>query len=110
MVRKMIVDGTRGPGSEHNRDDALIKLFLQATGLKEKVLSGDGASLSQLAETEGITRSYFTRLLRLAFLAPDITKAIFNGTQPSTLTANKLMADTRLPLNRPEQRSTLGFA
>ena len=110
MEKKMIVDGTRGPGGKHKRDAALIKLLVRAHGLKEKLLSGDGASLTRLAETEGITRSYFTRLLRLGFLAPDITKAIFNGTQPPTLTANKLMSDTRLPLEWPKQRNALGFA
>jgi hypothetical protein len=47
--------------------------------------------------------------VRLAFLAPDIVAAILAGNQPTTLTANKLMADTRLPLDWQEQRATLGF-
>ena len=57
-----------------------------------------------------ITRYQWFKPLRLGFLAPDITKAIFNGTQPPTLTANKLMSDTRLPLEWPKQRNALGFA
>jgi site-specific DNA recombinase len=43
----------------------------------------------------------------LTFLAPDIVAAILAGKQG--LTANKLMADTRLPLDWSEQRSALGF-
>jgi site-specific DNA recombinase len=45
----------------------------------------------------------------LTFLAPDIVAAILAGKQPAGLTANKLMADTRLPLDWTEQRSALGF-
>jgi site-specific DNA recombinase len=54
--------------------------------------------------------SYATRLLRLKFLAPDIVAAIAAGRQPPALTANKLMADTRLPLDWGDQRKALGFA
>jgi site-specific DNA recombinase len=57
-----------------------------------------------------ITASYATRLVRLAFLAPDIVAAILAGKQPAGLTANKLMADTRLPLDWRDQRTALGFA
>jgi len=48
--------------------------------------------------------------VRLTFLAPDIVAAILAGKQPAGLNANKLMADTRLPLDWREQRTTLGFA
>ena len=53
--------------------------------------------------------SYFTRLLRLAYLAPDITKAILYGRQPYDLTAAKLLRESRLPLDWPAQRQALGF-
>ena len=54
--------------------------------------------------------SYVTRLLRLTYLAPDIVAAIVDGRQPIGLTANRLMANTRLPLEWKDQRELLGFA
>ena len=60
--------------------------------------------LKEIAAHEGISSSYVTRLLRLAFLAPDIVTAILNGRHPPQLTANRLMDDTRLPLNWLAQR------
>lgn len=54
--------------------------------------------LDAVAHEVRITASYATRVVRLAFLAPDIVAAILAGKQPAGLTANKLMADTRLPL------------
>ena len=63
-----------------------------------------------LAKQEGVSRSYFTRLVRLSYLAPDITQAILDGNQPPDLTADKLLAHSRLPLAWHEQHVLLGFA
>ena len=57
---------------------------------------------------EGVSPSYFTRLVRLSYLAPDITQAILDGRQRD-LTADKLLARSRLPLTWREQRRVLGF-
>ena len=64
----------------------------------------------ELAQSQRMTSSYFTRILRLTFLAPDITQAILEGRHPRDLTARKLLAHSRLPLTWPEQRRALGFA
>src|SRR5712671_5123707 len=46
-----------------------------------------------------------TRVVRLSYLAPDITQAILEGRQPLGLTAEKLLAHSRLPLAWPDQRT-----
>ena len=50
------------------------------------------------------------QLVRLSYLAPDITEAILDGRQPPDLTAEKLLEHSRLPLAWPDQRTLLGFA
>ena len=62
----------------------------------------DGLPPSDLAESAGVSRFYFTRLVTLAFLAPDITKAIREECHPTDLTASRLINHTRLP-PRPER-------
>ena len=59
---------------------------------------------------ENLSPSYVALLLRLTFLAPDITRAILEGRQPGTFTAQKLVTYSGLPLAWPEQRRALGFA
>ena len=63
-----------------------------------------------LAKRQGVGPSYFTRLVRLSYLAPDIIEAILDGRQPPDLTADKLLAHSRLPLTWREQRTVLGVA
>ncbi len=56
------------------------------------------------------TSSYFTRILRLSFLSPDIVKAILSGRQPAELSAKRLSLCHTLPSAWPEQMSMLGVA
>ncbi len=39
----------------------------------------------ELAEAEGVTRSFVNRLLRLTLLAPDIVEVILDGRQPKAM-------------------------
>ena len=70
----------------------------------------DGLSFASLAEREGVSRSYFTRVVRLSYLTPDITQAILDGRQPRDLKAEKLLKHSRLLLAWHDQRTALGFA
>jgi hypothetical protein len=66
-------------------------------------------AFAALAQREGVSRSYFTRLVRLSYIAPDITQAILDGRQPRDLTPEKLLEHSRLPLAWHDQRIVLGF-
>jgi site-specific DNA recombinase len=53
-----------------------------------------------VAKEEHLSAAYLDTLLRLPWLAPDITTAIINGRKPPQLTAQQLMRLTpRLPLS-----------
>jgi len=90
-------------------DARLIKLLIRARRLNAALMSGGGVPFAALAKQEGVSPSYFTRLVRLSYLAPDITQAILDGCQPRALTADKLLAHSRLPLTWDGQRTVLGF-
>ena len=83
--------------------------MIRARRFNATLLDSDGGPFAALAKREGVNPSYFTRLVRLSYLAPDITEAILYGRQPRDLTADKLLAHSRLPLVWHEQRTVLGF-
>ena len=84
--------------------------MIRAHRFNATLVGSDGVPFAALAEREGVSQSYFTRLVRLSYLAPDITQAILDGRQPRDLTADKLLAHSRLPLAWHEQRRVLGLA
>ena len=47
-------------------------------------------SAGELAEAEGVTRSFVNRLLRLTLLAPDIVEAVLDGRQPKGMQLEEL--------------------
>lgn len=55
----------------------------------------------------GLSKSYITRIMPLAFMAPDIVEAIYEGRQPLGLKVKALSAN--LPLAWADQRRALGF-
>jgi hypothetical protein len=105
----MRIDGT-DPFATAKPDARLIKLLIRARRFNTALVGSDSLPFVALAKREGVSPSYFTRLVRLSYLAPDIARAILDGRQPRDLTANKLLAHSRLPLAWHEQRSVLGFA
>ena len=106
---KMLIDRT-DPFTTAKPDTRLMKLLIRAHRFNAALVGSGGTALAALAKQEGVSPSYFTRLLRLSYLAPDITQAILDGRQPPHLSADKLLAHSRLPLAWHEQRSLLGFA
>jgi site-specific DNA recombinase len=57
---------------------------------------------------ESVGDPYLRRLVRLAFLAPDIQQAILDGTQPPGLQLKHLTSEP-IPYSWAEQRTLLGF-
>jgi hypothetical protein len=106
---KMLIEGADSFAAA-KPDARLIKLLIRARRFNAALASSDGVPFAALAKRQGVSPSYFTRLVRLSYLAPDITQAILDGRQPRALTADKLLAHSRLPLAWREQRTALGFA
>jgi hypothetical protein len=106
---RMQIDGT-DPFVDAKPDGRLIKLLIRAHRFNATLVRSDDVPFAVLAEREGVSRSYFTRVVRLSYLAPDITQAILDGHQPRDLTPEKLLEHSRLPLAWHDQRTVLGFA
>ncbi len=92
-------------------DIELIKLIAKARSWWIELRDGKIESQKDLATREKLDRGDVSRILKLAFLAPDIVRAILAGEQPIDLTANTLMRQaSKLPHDWSRQKTLLGFA
>ncbi len=71
------------------------------------MITGETRYQSVIAEETGLDERYVSRIMKCAFLAPDIVEAILAGRQPSDLTLEKVLH--RLPCDWTEQRQLFGF-
>ena len=88
---------------------ALIKAIVRAHQWFQMLKNQAVESITDLAKKEDVQRTYPSRIMPLAFLAPDITEAILEGRRPIDLTLDRLLAAMPLPFAWDAQRTALGF-
>jgi hypothetical protein len=91
-----------GATQPRRTDNTLVKALARAFRWKRMLESGEFASISELAEREGIAFTYMARIMRLSLLAPEIVDAIMDGRQPESVTLANMMDP--FPLDWKEQR------
>jgi len=95
MEMKLLIQGTAA--AKHQEPDRnLLRLLGQARQLHDMFMNSGGKTIRELSREAGVSPSYFTRVLRLSFLSPDITKTILHGRQPATLSAKSLLGHNQL--------------
>jgi hypothetical protein len=91
-------------------DASLIKLIVRAHQTRMALANPANGSLTAAASSLGLSTQYFCRLLRLGYLAPDITVAILDGRRPARVNRQFLARINDLPIGWVAQREMLGFA
>jgi site-specific DNA recombinase len=104
---KILIDGHNGHAIA---DPSLLRIVARAHDIQSRLIQNTQLSVHDIACQERVSAAYIYILLRLAWLAPDITTAIVNGRQPPQLNAMKLMRFTsELSADWVQQRALLGF-
>jgi hypothetical protein len=81
---------------------ALTRALARAHRWKQMLEEGRYRSAAEIAEAEGVTRSFVNRLLRLSLLAPDIVGTILGGRQPKGVQLEEVTR--KMPSGWDEQR------
>jgi len=88
-------------------DRKLVETIQNANRRVKLLTASEATSVDALAEIDGLPASEISRVLPLAFLAPDITNAILTGKQPVDLTVKRLKRIGKLPACWNEQSQLL---
>ena len=104
---KLILTDLKAPTP--STDPNLIHLIAKAHHHLEQLTSGRCKTIAELAAKNETNPDEISRILPLAFLAPDIVRAILEGKQPVELTAKRLTRLDHLPFDWKAQRQKLGF-
>jgi site-specific DNA recombinase len=104
---RVVLQGAAAPPS---RPDPLLLRTLVAARLRaaDYLDPAQDLTVSGIARRGGADVGDVSRSLQLAFLAPDLVRAILHGTQPVALTAERLKRLGPLPLRWDQQRTPLG--
>lgn len=104
---KLLIDDT---DDSRPPDISLLRIVCRAHDVQRRLAQDPNLSVHDIAREDRVTSDYLYILLRLRWLAPDITTSIINGQQPPQLNAKRLMRLTaQLPTDWAAQRALLGF-
>jgi len=106
--RKRIVapDGSAiVPTNRPQPDGTLVKALARAWRWQRMLDEGLYTSVSEIGDAENISKSYVSRILRLALLAPDIVEAILAGRTEEGMMLERL--ERLLPASWDEQRAVI---
>jgi|HubBroStandDraft_2_1064218.scaffolds.fasta_scaffold28133_1 site-specific DNA recombinase len=84
---------------------SLVRAVARAHDWMGRILSGEVANQQALAKQTGFDKRYISRIIPLAFLAPDITEAILDGKQDPNLSLEKCVNE--IPFEWALQRASL---
>ncbi|CAN5234872.1 hypothetical protein BH10PSE13_BH10PSE13_01430 [soil metagenome] len=85
----------------------LVKLLVRARQAKLHLEKAE--TVAAAAKDMGLNQRYFTVLLKLSFVAPDIQAAILDGHQPLQLNRQRVARITSMPVSWHAQHQMLAF-
>ena len=91
-----------GP-AKHEPDPVLLRLVVNAFAARDFSINGTASPL-----VSDYSQRHLRKLAKLSFLAPDIIKAIVQGSQPVDLTGRRFLRAGKIPLDWQEQQTLFG--
>ncbi|QNE32988.1 recombinase family protein [Sphingomonas sp. NBWT7] len=95
-----------GATASASPDCSLVKLMVQARRWWEELRRGE-IDISRLAVREQVSAAYITRVVRLAFLSPQVTAAILAGKQRTGVNAKRLTLEEPIPASWQQQAASM---
>ncbi len=104
---RMVVPTVGQIDNPTRQDSSLLKALGRAIVWRDKLESGEVASINAIARDEKMTGRYVSRILQLAYLSPEIVESILAGTQPPDFTVERLRGS--IPISWQDQCRLFGF-
>jgi DNA invertase Pin-like site-specific DNA recombinase len=104
---RLIIPGSAAIDQRRQPVSSLIKAVSRASDWIRRMEGGEFKHQRDLAKAMKLEPRYINSILRVAFLAPEITEAIIDGRQPPDLTLASLKGV--LPMSWQQQNKLIGF-
>lgn len=80
-----------------SQDPHILRALGRAWAWRRRLESGEAATLRDIARTEKVTDRYVSRIMRLAYLSPDVLKRLLLWRVPPSVSVNDLIKVSYLP-------------
>ena len=98
---KILPPADHVPSEARTQDAHVPRAIARAWNWRRKLERGEASTIADIANAENLSDRYVSRMVRLAYLAPDVLEKLVIHRIPPALSLNDLMAIADLPW--PEQ-------
>ena len=81
----------------HSQDPHILKALGRAWAWRRRLGAVEFATIHDLAKAEGFTDRFVSRVMRLAYLSPDVLERLVISRDPPSVLMNELIEATYLP-------------
>jgi hypothetical protein len=79
------------------QDPHILKALGRAWAWRRKLESGEMTTVGDIAKAEKVTDRFVSRMMRLAYLSPDVLERLLIRREPPAVTVNDLIGVTYVP-------------
>ena len=80
-----------------SQDPHILRALGRAWAWRRRLETGEATTIHDIAEAEKVTDRFVSRMLRLAYLSPDVLERLLLRREPPTVSVNALVDATYLP-------------
>lgn len=80
-----------------SQDPHILKALGRAWAWRRRLEAGEVATIHDLAKAEGFTDRFVSRMVRLAYLSPDVLERLVVSRDPPSVSVSELIEATYLP-------------
>ncbi len=94
---KILLPVDHAPAEARMQDAHVLRAIARAWNWRRRLERGEASTIADIATAEKVTDRFVSRMMRLAYLAPDELERILIHRVPPTLSLNDLIAVAELP-------------
>jgi len=101
-------EGAGLPGS-NGQDPHVLRAIARAWKWRRQLEEGEASTLQDIAGKESVSERYVSRMIRLAYLAPEVLEALVVKRRPPASSINEMVEVAKLPWGE-QMKAVLGLA
>ncbi|MEX2454425.1 MAG: hypothetical protein WD470_06965 [Rhodospirillaceae bacterium] len=94
---KILPPDDAGLADDRDQDARVLRAIARAWSWRRQLESGAVATIQDIATAEKVSDRFVSRMIRLAYLSPDVLEQLVLRRKPVALSLNDLMAVAELP-------------
>jgi len=83
-----------------SQDPHILKALGRAWAWRRRLEAGEVATINEIAKAEGFTDRFVSRMVRLAYLSPDVLERLVISCDPPSVSVNELIDATYMPWSK----------